>query len=160
MPLGVLIPAPAITITFLHFSSRIKLAISCTDDTEKELKLLWLLLLNFLFWGDTLFPRCGGRELGEMERFLNEDSSPESDWLFAMPFLAFLEPLTGLTFLTGLTLETLRCGDFLDVTGSTGSRRCMDRIMPREERNGWVISELPFSSVSEWGLAQSLSCQN
>lgn len=87
IPLGVLIPAPAMITIFLHFSSLIKLAISTI-----------FLVVTLPY--DLLFPNCnflgevllgsslGGFGFGVNERFLNCDVRTFSDWLFLMPFLA------------------------------------------------------------------------
>ena len=141
MPLGVLMPAPAITIIFLHFSSLIKFAMSCMDDTENELSDLCLVRPPcFLFWGDTLFPLCGGDGQGLMDRFLNEDTSPESEWLFFTLALLFREPLTRLAFLVGPVLEICRCCDFFGDTGGRGVRHCIDRrIAMRDNKMHYSI---------------------
>ena len=83
MPLGVLIPAPAIMIMFLHFSCFIKLAISTIFFTFTVLNAL--LLPDWGFLGVVLRDRAlGGCGVGVNDKFLNCDTRPFSDWLFVI----------------------------------------------------------------------------
>ena len=77
MPLGVLIPAPAMTMMFLHLSPLMRFTISSNQFTSMELKRrTWL---DFGFLGDVLLDRDGGWGLGVIESFLNEEANPVSD---------------------------------------------------------------------------------
>ena len=111
MPLGVLIPAPAITIMFLHLSPLIRFTISSSEFTAVELRRrTWL---DFGFLGDVLLDLDGGWGLGVIESFLNEETNPVSDWLPTMRLVLCLGRLRGLAVLCEPLLETLRDDAFL-----------------------------------------------
>ena len=114
IPLGVLIPAPAMMIIFLHLSSFMRFTRSSTEFIAEELNArTWL---DFDFLGDVLLDRdCGG--FGVIESFLNDETNPLSDLFVAKVLvLCLMGRLRGLTVRSDPLFEDFRTGDFLGDT--------------------------------------------
>lgn len=115
IPLGVLIPAPAMTIIFLHLSSFMRVTMPSTEFIAEELNArTWL---DFDFLGDVLLDRDGEGGFGVIESFLNDETNPLSD-LFAAKVLVLclMGRLRGLTVRSDPLFEDFRTGDFLGDT--------------------------------------------
>lgn len=111
IPLGVLIPAPAMTMMFLHLSPLIRLTMSSTEWTAEELNLrTWL---NFAFLGDMLLDREGGWGFGVSDSFLNDEVNLVSDWLVpVVPGFFFVARLRGLMLRRDPLVDVLQTDDF------------------------------------------------